>query len=191
MKRTAVAAIFALGFATCAADASQVGTVERQPTAPLHAPDVRYDPSPYPIVRTMLEMAKVGPNDTVYDLGSGDGRIPIAAARDFGARGVGIEIDPKLIARAEANARKAGVDDRVTFRNEDLFNADFHDATVVTLFLLPEANLKLRPRLLAELQPGTRIVSHYHDMGDWKPEKTVRMLGRSIYLWTIPPRDRR
>ena len=130
-------------------------------------------------------MAKVGKEDVVYDLGSGDGRIPIAAARHYGARAIGIDIDPKLISRANANARKAGVAELVTFRNEDLFEADISGATVVTLFLSPEVNLRLRRKLMNELRPGARIVSHYHDMGDWKPYRTINVMGRPIYLWSI------
>lgn len=156
--------------------------------APIREPDVQYVPSPHNVVRAMLRLAKVRPGDVVYDLGSGDGRIPIAAARDFGARGVGIDIDPKLVGEAEANARKAGVADRVVFRNEDLFEADFRDADVVTLFLQRDLNLRLRPRLLAELAPGTRIVSYWHDMGDWKPERRVRAGDAWVYLWTVPAR---
>jgi ribosomal protein L11 methylase PrmA len=135
----------------------------------------------------MLRLAGVGPTDLVYDLGSGDGRIPITAAREFGARGIGIDIDPQRIREAEANARAAGVTDRVRFRNEDLFEADFRDATVVTLFLYPDVNLRLRPRLLRELAPGTRVVSYWHDMGDWRPLRTERMPRSNIYLWVIPP----
>ncbi len=134
----------------------------------------------------MLKLAEVNENDLVYDLGSGDGRIPISAAKDFGARAIGIEIDPKLVWRANENARKAGVLDRVHFRNEDLFGADIGDATVVTLFLSAEANLRLRPKLLAELRPDTRVISHWHDMGDWQPDRTIRIGSRSIYLWRIP-----
>lgn len=152
----------------------------------LREPDVRYVPTPRPVVREMLRLAGVGPTDLVYDLGSGDGRIPITAAGEFGARGVGIDIDPRRIREAEANARSAGVTDRVRFRNEDLFEADFRDATVVTLFLSPDVNLRLRPRLLRELAPGTRVVSYYHDMGDWTPLRTVRMPRANIYLWQIP-----
>lgn len=155
---------------------------------PLREPDVRYEPSPQPVVNAMLELAGVHKQDVVYDLGSGDGRIPITAARVYGARGVGIDIDPQRIAEANANARSAGVTDRVTFRNEDLFTADFRDATVVTLFLSHDANLKLRPRLLSELKPGTRIVSYWHDMGDWKPRRTIDGGKANIYLWTIQPR---
>ena len=154
---------------------------------PLREPDVRYEPTPQPVVREMLRLAGVGPNDVVYDLGSGDGRIPITAAREFGARGVGIDIDPQRIRESEANARAAGVTDRVHFRNEDLFEADFSDATVVMLFLYPDVNLKLRPRLLRELAPGTRVVSYYHDMGDWEPERIVPTPRANIYLWRIPP----
>ena len=155
---------------------------------PLREPDVRYVPSPHRVVRAMLRVARVGPGDIVYDLGSGDGRIPIAAARDFGARGVGIDIDPARIAEANANAREAGVADRVVFREEDLFEADFRDATVVTLFLQRDLNLRLRPRLLAELAPGTRIVSYWHDMGDWKPERRINAGQAWVFLWTVPAR---
>jgi SAM-dependent methyltransferase len=136
----------------------------------------------------MLKLADVGPGDLVYDLGSGDGRIPIAAALDHGARGVGIEADPQHIAEANAKARSSGVADRVSFRREDLFEADFRDATVVTLFLFPDLNLRLRPRLLDELAPGSRVVSYWHDMGDWTPERQVRAGKVNIYLWTIPAR---
>ena len=150
-------------------------------------PDVRYVPTPQRVVRKMLRLAGVGPTDLVYDLGSGDGRIPITAAREFGARGVGIDIDPRRIREAEANARAAGVTDRVRFRNEDLFEADFRDATVVTLFLSADVNRRLRPRLLRELAPGTRVVSYWHDMGDWRPLRRVRTPQANIYLWHIPP----
>jgi protein-L-isoaspartate O-methyltransferase len=154
----------------------------------LRAPDVSYEPSLPRVVAAMLRLADVKSDDLVYDLGSGDGRIPISAARNYGARAVGIEIDPKLVERARKNAQAAGVADRVTFRNQDLFEADFSDATVVTLFLSPEVNLKLRPKLLAVLRPGTRIVNHWHDMGNWKPARTIRIDGVPIYLWRIPAR---
>lgn len=152
----------------------------------LREPDVHYEPTPQPVVHRMLELAGVRPGDIVYDLGSGDGRIPITAAKSYGARGVGIDIDPKRVAESNANALRAGVTDRVSFRNEDLFLADFSDATVVTLFLFPDLNLRLRPRLLAELKPGTRVVSYYHDMGGWRPDRTVRAPRANIYLWIIP-----
>jgi len=128
----------------------------------------------------------------LYDLGSGDGRIPITAAKTYGIRAVGIDIDPDRITEATENARKAGVSKLVEFRNQDLFQADFREATVVTLYLLPDLNVKLRPRLLADLKPGTRIVSHQFEMGDWKPEKKLEVNGRVVYFWTIPdPAKRR
>lgn len=168
--------------------APPVGADAAETMKPLRKPDVRFVPSPQPVVQAMLELAGVHSGDVVYDLGSGDGRIPITAARVYGARGVGIDIDPRRIAEANANARSGGVTDRVTFRHEDLFTADFRDATVVTLFLSPDANLKLRPRLVRELKPGTRVVSYWHDMGDWQPERTIAAGEANIYLWTIPPR---
>lgn len=149
-------------------------------------PEVRYEPSSPEIVLAMLKLANVGRNDMVYDLGCGDGRIVIAAAEKFGARGVGIDIDPDRIKEAEENARQAGVSGRVSFRNEDLFEADIREATVVALYLLPSVNLRLRPKLWRELKPGTRIVSHSHDMGDWPPEKEIEVQGHTIYYWTIP-----
>jgi len=149
---------------------------------------VRYEPSPPRVVHAMLDLAGVNASDVVYDLGSGDGRVPIAAARLHGARGVGIEINPKLVALARANAARAKVADKVTFRSGDLFEADIRDATVVTLFLYPDVNLRLRPKLLRELRPGTRVVSHYHDMDDWKPAKKIYVDYRPIYLWEIPAR---
>ncbi len=136
----------------------------------------------------MLKLAGVRKGDVVYDLGCGDGRIPIAAARQFGARGVGIDIDPQRIEESNANARKAGVTGMVTFREQDLFEADISEATVVTLFLWPSVNMKLRPKLLRELKPGTRVVSHSHDMGDWAPDRRETVNGSRILLWTIPPR---
>jgi SAM-dependent methyltransferase len=148
--------------------------------------DVRYEPTPMPVVRELLELADVTPGDIVYDLGSGDGRIPIMAAREFGARGVGIEIDPDLVARAQANAREAGVDDRVEFRLGDMYEADVRPATVVTLFLHPEPNLKLREKLRADLPRGARVVSYIWDMGSWTPVEVRRVNDRRIYLWLIP-----
>lgn len=154
------------------------------------APDVPYEPSPPEVVRAMLELAGVTSSDLVYDLGSGDGRIVIAAAKDFGARGVGIDIDPKRIAESNENAKRANVTDRVKFVQGDLFESDFSAATVITLFLWPHINMKLRPQLL-KLKPGTRIVSYVHDMGDWKPDRTVKVRvkedgrERTIYLWTV------
>ena len=153
-------------------------------------PDVIYVPTPHEVVDDMLRLANVKKGDVLYDLGSGDGRIAIAAAKKFGVRAVGIDIDPERIKEANENARKAGVASLVTFKQEDLFKADFKDATVITLYLLPDLNVKLRPRLWEELKPGTRIVSHQFDMGTWKPEKKLESNGRTIYFWTVPPKDK-
>jgi hypothetical protein len=148
--------------------------------------DVPYVPTPEAVVNRMLEMASVQSNDVIYDLGSGDGRIVITAAQEYGTRGVGIDIDPERVQEANENARKAQVTDRVQFLQQDLFDTDISEATVVTLYLLPEVNLRLRPKLLRELKPGTRIVSHAFDMGDWQPERTEQVDGRTIYYWTVP-----
>ncbi len=145
-------------------------------------------------VEAMLDLAKVTKNDVVYDLGCGDGRIVITAAKKFGARGVGIDINPERIAEARENAKKAGVEHLVKFIEQDLFEADIREASVVTLFLLSSVNLKLRPKLLAELKPGTRVVSNTFDMGDWKPDKEFTLdddgqdsyLSHRFYLWIIP-----
>ena len=143
-------------------------------------------PSPDSVVDAMLTLARVSAGDVVYDLGSGDGRIPIAAAKRYGAFGVGIEIDAKLNREAADNAKKAGVADRVRFLTQDLFETDISQATVVTLFLLPRVNQELIPKLKRELRPGTRIVSHQFDMGEqWPPEKSQDVNGLMIYLWTI------
>jgi Methyltransferase domain len=157
--------------------------------AKLRAPDVIFLPTPPEVVAAMLTVARVGKGDVIYDLGSGDGRIVISAVKDFGAaRGVGIDIDPERVAEASANARQAGVADRVSFLNQDLFTTDFSEATVVTLYLLPSLNLRLRPKLLSDLRPGTRIVSHAFDIGDWVPEQTLYVGGRTVYYWTVPAR---
>jgi SAM-dependent methyltransferase len=149
--------------------------------------DVPYVPTPQTVVDAMLSLAAVTKDDVVYDLGCGDGRIVISAAKKHGARGVGVDIDPDRIQEANANAKTAGVSDRVKFIEQDLFQTDFKDASVVTLYLLPDINLKLRPKLLSELKPGTRVVSHAFDMGDWKPDKTESVDGnRTIYFWIIP-----
>ena len=149
--------------------------------------DVRYEPTPMPIVRALLELAEVGPRDVVYDLGSGDGRIPITAAKEFGARGVGIEIDPALVTQAQANAREAGVADKVEFRLANMYQADVRSATVVTLFLHPGPNLKLREKLRSDLQPGSRVVSYVWDMGGWTPTDVRLVNKHRIFLWRIPP----
>ena len=153
----------------------------------LRPPDVKFVGTPQNVVEAMLALAKVTPADVVYDLGSGDGRIPIAAARRFGARGVGIEIDPVLVRQSEENARKAGVDGLVRFVAEDLFQADIREATVVTLFLLPWMNIDLIPRFQSQLRPGARIVAHHFAMGDrWLPDETRDINGLEIHLWRIP-----
>jgi ribosomal protein L11 methylase PrmA len=156
--------------------------------APLRTPDVIYVPTPPDVVDAMLKLAKVGSNDVVFDLGSGDGRIPISAVKDFGAaRAVGIDIDPERIAEANANLATSGIaGDRVRFLTQDLFTTDISAATVVTLYLLPQLNLKLLPKFEKELKPGTRIVSHSFDMGDWAPEQTLEIQGRKVYYWTWP-----
>jgi precorrin-6B methylase 2 len=163
--------------------------VTRKP-APQETPDVIFVPTPQEVVDEMLRVADVKQGDVLYDLGSGDGRIPVTAAKRFGVRAVGIDIDPQRIREANENARRNGVTDLVKFRNENLFKADFREATVVTLYLLPDLNEKLRPKLWAELKPGTRIVSHQFEMGDWQPEKKIELNGRTIYFWTIPERKK-
>jgi SAM-dependent methyltransferase len=157
--------------------------------------EVPYVQTPTEVVTEMLRLAGVNGNDVVYDLGSGDGRLVITAARDFGARGVGIEIDPQLVAQSAESARRAGVGDRVRFRAGDLFETDLSEATVVTLYLSPELNLRLRPKLLSELRPGSRIVSHDFNMGDWPPSQTISVASRdrmsNVFLWVVPPKTAR
>jgi SAM-dependent methyltransferase len=157
---------------------------------PARAPDIHYDPTPPNVVVQMLSLARVGPGDLVYDLGCGDGRVVIAAAK-AGARGVCVDIDPVRIRESRANARAAGVQDRIRFVEGDLFTTGIADASVVVLFLWPDLNLKLRPRLWQELRPGTRVISYVHDMGDWKPEEVLKVQGafgeRNLYRWTIQP----
>ncbi len=148
-------------------------------------PDVPYVPTPEEVVDEMLKLANVSKSDVVYDLGCGDGRIVIAAAK-LGARAVGVDIDSERIAESRENAKKAGVADRVKFIEGDLFETDIREATVVMLYLLPEVNLRLRPKLLRDLKPGTRVVSHNYGMGDWEPEKTLDIGNHILYYWTIP-----
>jgi SAM-dependent methyltransferase len=163
------------------------------------APDVPYVPTTEAAVKEMLKLADVKSTDIVYDLGCGDGRIPIAAAKTYGARAVGMDINPVRIQEANANLKKSGVESLVRFEENDLFVADFKEATVVTLFLLPQINIKLRPRLLAELKPGTRVVSNTFDMGDWKPVKQLEVdgaddeesyLSRKLFLWIVPEKGK-
>jgi ribosomal protein L11 methylase PrmA len=183
-------AIALLSFAASAVAAPAVAADAASPAAqsqaPARTPDVIYVPTPTEVVDAMLKVANVGPNDVVYDLGCGDGRIPVTAAQKYGARGVCIDIDPQRIKEANASVARAGVGDRVTVRQADLFQVDLSEATVVTLYLLPSLNLKLQPKLLRELKPGTRIVSHAFDMGEWKPEQELEINGRHVYFWTIP-----
>ncbi|HIK14568.1 MAG TPA: class I SAM-dependent methyltransferase [Leptolyngbyaceae cyanobacterium M33_DOE_097] len=154
--------------------------------APTRTPDVVYVPTPPQVVDEMIRIADVKPTDVVYDLGSGDGRIVIAAAKQRGARGIGIDINPARVREATYNAKKAGVSDLVQFRQQDLFETDFSEATVVMLYLLPRLNMRLRPKLLRDLKPGTRIVSHSFDMGNWKPDQVVEVDGRMVYYWVVP-----
>ena len=159
----------------------------QQPQAPARQPDVIYVPTPQDVVDAMLNLAQVKSTDVIYDLGSGDGRIPITAAQKYGARGVGIDINPERIMEANDNLKKANVGDKVKFLTADLFETDISEATVVTLYLLQSLNEKLRPKLFRELRPGTRVVSHAFSMGDaWPPEKTLNLNGRMVYFWTIP-----
>ncbi len=190
MLRAPVSAALLLVVALSAA--AQTAAQQAPAAAPqkeLRAPDVVFVPTPPEVVEAMLKVAKVGKGDVLYDLGSGDGRIPITAARKYGiARGIGIDISPERIKEAIENLRKARVGDRVRFVNADLFESDLSDATVITLYLLPTLNLKLLPKLLKEVKPGTRVVSHAFDMGSWKPQQTLKVGTHSVYFWTIPAR---
>ena len=149
-------------------------------------PDVIYVPTPDAVIEAMLELAQVKKTDVVYDLGSGDGSILIMAARKYGARGVGIEINPVLVEEARQNAKDQGVSHLIHFIEGDLFDADIREATVVTLFLLESLNERLRPKLLSSLRAGSRIVSHEFGMGTWKPEKSIEVVRRRVHLWTVP-----
>jgi SAM-dependent methyltransferase len=157
---------------------------------PQTRPEVRYEPTPPDVVQAMLLLAKVGAEDLVADLGCGDGRIVIEAVQRFGARGLCVDIDARRIAEARRNADAAGVAGRIVFLQQDLFATDLRGVSVVMLFLSPEFNLKLRPKLARELAPGARVVSHWHDMGDWPPSRTLRITSdgreRPVYLWTMP-----
>ena len=184
--RSSTLAALAVTLVLVVAAAAQAPT--QAPSKPL---DVPYVPTHEMLVEAMLEVAKVGKNDILYDLGSGDGRIVITAAKKYGTRGTGIDLDPVRIAEANENAQKAGVTHLVKFIHGDIFETNFADATVVTMYLLPDVNLKLRPKILA-LKPGTRIVSHNYDMGDWKPLRTLNInvsdTPHQIYFWTVPAR---
>jgi precorrin-6B methylase 2 len=188
MLRAALSASILLvaAFSAAAQTAAQQAPAAA-PQKELRAPDVIFVPTPQEVVEAMLKVAKVGKGDVLYDLGSGDGRIPITAAQKYKiARGIGIDINPERIKEANENLSKARVGDRVRFVNADLFETDLSDATVITLYLLPTLNLKLLPKLLKEVKPGTRVVSHAFDMGTWKPQQTLKVGTRSVYFWTIP-----
>jgi SAM-dependent methyltransferase len=183
---------FTMRFSYLILAAAALGLAQAPRQVRIHAPYVKTPPE---VVTAMLKAAEVKPGDLVYDLGCGDGRIVIAAAREFGARGVGVDLYPQHLAEARESARKAGVEARVEFREQDLFDTELGKATVVTLYLLPELNLELRPKLLAELKPGSRIVSHAYDLGDWKPDKQLEVNGNRVFLWIVPtssspPRNR-
>ena len=187
-RRTLILGLAALG-AGCTALDRLGDTKLTDGVAPVFDPEVPYFPSTDEAVLGMLKLAGTGPDDVVYDLGCGDGRIVISAAKDFGARGVGVEIDPTPLRMAVYHARRAGVEDRVRFVRGDLFEADIGEATVVTLFLFETLNRRLLPKLLRELAPGTRIVAHRYGFGDaWQPERTVQAGASTLYLWTVPKR---
>ncbi len=176
--------MLAFGLVTMLA-ASPAAVAYAQTAAPAtRRPDVIYVPTPEEVVEAMLQVAKVTKNDVIYDLGCGDGRIPVTAAKKYGARGVGIDIDPQRIKEANENVQRNGVGDKVKIMQADLFETDLSEATVVTLYLLPSLNQKLMPKLKKELKPGTRIVSHAFDMGDWKPDQELDVNGRKVYFWT-------
>jgi SAM-dependent methyltransferase len=183
MKRRPVI-VCALLVATCAVATGGAAEPAARPANP------RYEPTSMAVVPAMLRLAGVTAADVVYDLGCGDGRIVIVAAREFGARGVCVDIDPERVAEARTNAWNAGIADRISFRTEDLLATDLRDATVVTLYLSNDLNLALRPKLQRELRPGARVVSHWHAMGDWKPRAAISVPSewgdRYLYLWTIP-----
>ena len=181
-KALFVVVVFGLG--TPNQSSAQAAATPAQPA--LRQPDVIYVPTRQTVVDAMLKVANVKAGDVLYDLGCGDGRIPVSAAK-LGARAVCVDIDPKRTAEANENVKKNGVGDRVTVLNQDLYATDLSQASVVTLYLLPNLNLKLRPTLWRTLKPGTRIVSHDFDMGDWKPEQTLNVDGATIYYWTITP----
>ncbi len=178
-----------VGALAIAAVAAGVERLLSAPPARIRAPDVAYEATPHNVVAEMLKLAQVGATDVVYDLGCGDGRIVIAAAQQAGARGVCVDIDPERILESRASARRSGVAERILFLEQDLFETDLGDATVVTLFLSPEVNLRLRPKLWRELRPGTRIVSYVHGMGEWTPQEVREVQGvrgpRRLYLWVV------
>jgi 2-polyprenyl-3-methyl-5-hydroxy-6-metoxy-1,4-benzoquinol methylase len=182
---TALSLILLLGL-TAPAVPSAAQAVAAPPQQASRQPDVIYVPTRQSVVDAMLKVANVKAGDVVYDLGCGDGRIVVTAAK-LGARGIGIDIDPQRVKEANENVARNGVGDRVKILSQDLFTTDVSEATVVTLYLLPSLNLRLRPTLWKTLKPGTRVVSHDFDMGDWKPEQTLNVDGATVYYWTITP----
>ena len=183
----ALVGVLVLGLGAASAEPAPAGQAAAAPAQQgLRQPDVIYVPTRQTVVDAMLKVASVKAGDVLYDLGCGDGRIPVTAAK-LGARAVCIDIDPRRIAEANENVKKNNVGDRVRVLNQDLFTTDISEATVVSLYLLPSLNLKLRPTLWRTLKPGTRIVSHDFDMGDWKPEQTLNVDGATVYYWTITP----
>ena len=152
--------------------------------------DVPYVPTPMDVVEAMLDLAKVSKNDVVYDLGCGDGRIVVTAAKKYGATGIGVDLNPERIEEANANAKEKGVEKKVKFYEGNLFDFDFSKASVLTLYLLPDVNLQLMPKILKEMKPGSRVVSHAFDMGNWKPDKEISVDGRTVYLWTVPTKKK-
>lgn len=191
MMNTAVAR-FALALSGLLLLAPWQMAAPSEATRPARRLDVWYVPTPVEVVDRMLDEAKVKPTDVVYDLGCGDGRMVIQAAKRFGTRGVGVDLDPARIKEARANAKAAGVDKLVTFSVGDMFEADIREADVVLLYLLPELNRRLKPKLFAELKPGARVVSHDFDMGkDWLPQRSINLGSDGIYLWVMPPLDER
>jgi 2-polyprenyl-3-methyl-5-hydroxy-6-metoxy-1,4-benzoquinol methylase len=187
MRRNANLLMAVLAVSMCVASSLPAAAqAVAAPSQTLRQPDVIYVPTRQAVVDAMLKVANVKAGDVVYDLGCGDGRIVVTAAK-LGARGIGIDIDPQRVKEANENVARAGVGDRVKILNQDLFTTDVSEANVVTLYLLPTLNLKLRPTLWKTLKPGTRVVSHDFDMGDWKPEQTLNVDGATIYYWTITP----
>jgi SAM-dependent methyltransferase len=187
MTQVLRAAALLLAAAILAPEAEAAGSGARTPNAAeMHEAEVMYLPTPQHVVDEMLRLAGLKRGDVLYDLGSGDGRIVLTAARRYGVRAVGIELDARRVEQARRSAEALGVAHLVEFRQQDLFESDFAEATVVTLFLFKEMNLRLKPRLLAGLRPGARVVSHRFDMGDWRPERETVARGHPLYLWTIP-----
>jgi SAM-dependent methyltransferase len=181
-----LAAVLLLTTPGCFDDAPWKQSREEMAVDSLYSTDVPYVATPQKVVEKMLEVAAVNEDDVVYDLGSGDGRIVLTAAQRYGARGVGVELVPELVREARDHARLAGVSDRVTFRREDLFETDLGEATVVTLYLLPEVNRKLQPKLLRELDPGDRVVAHNYPIGDWSPDSTLQVGDHRVFFWRVP-----